>query len=93
MNCFEKLVLHPIKTSLPPSLDPLQFAYRAKRSTLDAIAAWKSGQSFSVVEDILPGSGPKKYHPSALCQYRLVALTFYIIKVLENCYGLISISK
>lgn len=37
MKCFERLVLRHIKTLLPPSLDPLQFAYRPNRSTDDAI--------------------------------------------------------
>ncbi|KAK1805486.1 hypothetical protein P4O66_019788 [Electrophorus voltai] len=35
MKCFERLV---IKTQLPPSLDPLQFAYHPTRSTDDAIS-------------------------------------------------------
>ncbi len=30
MKCFERLVMHNIKTSLPNTLDPLQFAYRTK---------------------------------------------------------------
>ncbi|KAI4902346.1 hypothetical protein NFI96_004702, partial [Prochilodus magdalenae] len=38
MKCFERLVLRHIKTLLPPSLDPLQFAYRPNRSTDDAIS-------------------------------------------------------
>lgn len=38
MKCFEKLVLHHIKSCLPPHFDPCQFAYRAKRSLEDAIA-------------------------------------------------------
>ena len=38
MKCFEKLVRAHVVTSLPPSLDPYQFAYRANRSTEDAIA-------------------------------------------------------
>lgn len=37
MKCFERLVLKHIKTSLPSTLDPHQFAYRANRSTDDAI--------------------------------------------------------
>ena len=37
MKCFEKLVLHHIRASLPPSHDPHQLAYRAHRSTEDAI--------------------------------------------------------
>ncbi|KAK3539377.1 hypothetical protein QTP70_003864 [Hemibagrus guttatus] len=37
MKCFERLVMRHIKTQLPPSLDPLQFAYRPNRSTDDAI--------------------------------------------------------
>lgn len=37
-KCFEKLVLRHIKACLPPTLDPHQFAYRANRSTEDAIA-------------------------------------------------------
>ncbi|KAI4872705.1 hypothetical protein NFI96_006629, partial [Prochilodus magdalenae] len=38
MKCFERLVLRHIKTLLPPSLDPLQFAYHPNRSTDDAIS-------------------------------------------------------
>ncbi|KAI4901813.1 hypothetical protein NFI96_008255 [Prochilodus magdalenae] len=38
MKCFERLVMRHIKTLLPPSLDPLQFAYRPNRSTDDAIS-------------------------------------------------------
>ncbi|KAK1796275.1 hypothetical protein P4O66_009347, partial [Electrophorus voltai] len=38
MKCFERLVMIHIKTQLPPSLDPLQFAYRSNRSTDDAIS-------------------------------------------------------
>ncbi|KAK3553582.1 hypothetical protein QTP70_005752 [Hemibagrus guttatus] len=37
MKCFERLVMRHIKTQLPPTLDPLQFAYRPNRSTDDAI--------------------------------------------------------
>ncbi|MCI4376387.1 hypothetical protein PGIGA_G00187890 [Pangasianodon gigas] len=36
-KCFERLIIKHIKTLLPPSLDPLQFAYRPNRSTDDAI--------------------------------------------------------
>ncbi len=39
MKCFERLVIHNIKTSLPNTLDPLQFAYRPNRSTDDAISS------------------------------------------------------
>uniref|UniRef100_A0AAZ1X6I0 Reverse transcriptase domain-containing protein n=1 Tax=Oreochromis aureus TaxID=47969 RepID=A0AAZ1X6I0_OREAU len=38
MKCFEKLVRRHIMSCLPPTLDSLQFAYRANRSTEDAIA-------------------------------------------------------
>ena len=38
MKCFEGLVKGYICSSLPPTLDPLQFAYRPNRSTEDAIA-------------------------------------------------------
>ena len=38
MKCFEKLVRSHITSILPPDLDPYQFAYRANRSTEDAIA-------------------------------------------------------
>ncbi len=38
MKCFERLVMHKIKTSLPNTLDPLQFAYRPNRSTDNAIS-------------------------------------------------------
>jgi len=37
MKCFEKLIAENIKASLPHSFDPHQFAYRANRSTADAI--------------------------------------------------------
>ncbi|KAK3532858.1 hypothetical protein QTP70_000249 [Hemibagrus guttatus] len=37
MKCFERLVMRHIKTQLPPSLDPLQFAYCPNRSMDDAI--------------------------------------------------------
>lgn len=39
MKCFERLVMSHIKSTLPPTLDPFQFAYRAKRSTEDAICS------------------------------------------------------
>ncbi|KAK1786701.1 hypothetical protein P4O66_017100 [Electrophorus voltai] len=38
MKCFEKLVRDFITSSLPASMDPLQFAYRHNRSTDEAIA-------------------------------------------------------
>ena len=38
MKCFERLVKSLICSSLPPTLDPLQFANRSNRSTDDAIA-------------------------------------------------------
>ncbi len=38
MKCFERLVLQHIKDYLLPDFDPYQFAYRANRSTEDAIA-------------------------------------------------------
>ncbi|KAK3523011.1 hypothetical protein QTP86_010515 [Hemibagrus guttatus] len=31
-KCFERLVMRHIKTQLPPSLDPMQFAYRPNHS-------------------------------------------------------------
>lgn len=37
MKCFERLVAQHIKASLPRTFDPHQFAYRANRSTEDAI--------------------------------------------------------
>ncbi|KAK3507128.1 hypothetical protein QTP70_007960 [Hemibagrus guttatus] len=37
MKCFERFIMRHIKTQLPPSLDPLQFAYRPNRSMDDAI--------------------------------------------------------
>ncbi len=39
MKCFERLVMHNIKTSIPNTLDPLQFAYRPNCSTDDAISS------------------------------------------------------
>ncbi|KAK1794453.1 hypothetical protein P4O66_011325, partial [Electrophorus voltai] len=38
MKCFKKIVRDFITSSLPASMDPLQFAYRHNRSTDDAIA-------------------------------------------------------
>ncbi|KAI3368571.1 hypothetical protein L3Q82_025395, partial [Scortum barcoo] len=38
MKCFERLVKSFITSSIPDSLDPLQFAYRPNRSTEDAIS-------------------------------------------------------
>uniref|UniRef100_A0A3Q3JQD9 Reverse transcriptase domain-containing protein n=1 Tax=Monopterus albus TaxID=43700 RepID=A0A3Q3JQD9_MONAL len=38
MKCFEKLVRKHILSCLPPTLDTHQFAYRANRSTEDALA-------------------------------------------------------
>ncbi len=39
MKCFERLVMHKFKTSLPNTLDPLQFAYSPNHSTDDAISS------------------------------------------------------
>ncbi|KAI2646963.1 hypothetical protein H4Q32_030697 [Labeo rohita] len=39
MKCFERLVMRNIKTSLPNTLDPLQFSYRPNRSMDDAISS------------------------------------------------------
>ena len=38
MKCFERLVKDHITSTLPDTLDPLQFSYRPNRSTDDAIA-------------------------------------------------------
>ncbi|KAF7711715.1 gastrula zinc finger protein XlCGF28.1-like [Silurus meridionalis] len=38
MKCFERLVMRHVKTQLPPSLDPMQFAYRPNRSMDDTIS-------------------------------------------------------
>ena len=37
MKCFERLVKDHITSTLPATLDPLQFAYHPSRSTDDAI--------------------------------------------------------
>lgn len=37
MKCMERLVLYHIKSALLPTMDPHQYAYRANRSTDDAI--------------------------------------------------------
>jgi hypothetical protein len=37
MNCFERLVKDHITSTLPVTLDPLQFAYRRNRSIDDAV--------------------------------------------------------
>jgi len=39
MKCFEKLVRSHIKTFITSGSDPYQFAYRANRSTEDAVNA------------------------------------------------------
>ncbi|XP_049573464.1 ribonuclease P protein subunit p29 isoform X1 [Syngnathus scovelli] len=39
MKCFERLVLEHIRSILAPTLNPFQFAYRAKRSSEDAICS------------------------------------------------------
>ena len=36
-KCFEQLIMSHIKAAIPANLDPYQFAYRANRSTEDAI--------------------------------------------------------
>ena len=38
MKCFERLIKPHIKSSLPASLDPHQYAYHSNRSTEDAIS-------------------------------------------------------
>src|SRR4029434_7135477 len=38
MKCFERLVKSIICSSLPPTLDPMQLAYRSNRSSDDAIS-------------------------------------------------------
>ena len=38
MNCFERLVKNHITSTLPVTLDPLQFAYPHNRSTDESIA-------------------------------------------------------
>ncbi|KAI3354907.1 hypothetical protein L3Q82_004701 [Scortum barcoo] len=47
MKCFEWLVKSFITSSIPDSLDPLQFAYRPNRSTEDAIALTLHTAAFS----------------------------------------------
>ncbi|KAI3377374.1 hypothetical protein L3Q82_008562, partial [Scortum barcoo] len=37
-KCFDRLVLAHLKSCLPPTLDPHQFAYRQNRSTEDAVS-------------------------------------------------------
>ncbi len=39
MKCFERIVMHHIKSNLPNTLDPLQFAYLPNRSTDNAISS------------------------------------------------------
>ena len=38
MKCFERMVPAHLKTCIPPTLDPFQFAYSKNRSTEDAIS-------------------------------------------------------
>eukprot|EP00061_Rhincodon_typus_P000220 g10947.t1 len=38
MKCFERLVMAHINSSLPPCLNPLQFACQCNRSTEDALS-------------------------------------------------------
>ncbi|KAK3557059.1 hypothetical protein QTP70_024465 [Hemibagrus guttatus] len=74
MKCFERLVMRHIKTQLPPSLDPLQFVYRPKCSTDDAISTTlhlalthldnKGDQSQSRLGTACPA--PPYWGPSAL---------------------------
>ncbi|KAK2921577.1 hypothetical protein Q8A73_001062 [Channa argus] len=46
MKCFERVVPAHIQSSIPDTIDPLQYAYRPNRSTSDAIAAagWAHSQ-------------------------------------------------
>lgn len=38
MKCFERIIMSHIQTFIPDTLDPLQFAYRPKRSTEDTVS-------------------------------------------------------
>jgi hypothetical protein len=38
MKCFERLVMAHINTTIPETINPLQFAYVPKRATDDAIS-------------------------------------------------------
>ena len=38
MKCFERLIMAHINTIIPETVDPLQFAYRTKKSTDDTIS-------------------------------------------------------
>lgn len=38
MKCLEKLILKAIVSSVSPQLDPLQFAYKARRGAEDAVS-------------------------------------------------------
>ncbi len=42
MKCFERLVMTHTKNINPPTLDPLQFAYRHNHFTVDAMSSWPS---------------------------------------------------
>ena len=72
MKCFERLVKSFITSSLADSLDPLQFAYRANRSTEDAIALilissrdahsfWTCSMKYSNLEHSSPGALDEEY--------------------------------
>ena len=39
MKCFERIIVNSLKSQVAPTMDPLQFAYRAGRSTEDAVAS------------------------------------------------------
>ena len=53
MKCFEKLVRGHITSLLPHGFDPHQFAYRANRSTEDAVALHAASVPSGAVGELL----------------------------------------
>ena len=99
MKCFERLVKSFICSLLPPTLDPMQFAYRSNRSTDDAIALTThtalthldKGNTYVRMLFIDYSSAfntiipvPKNTKVTCLNDYRPVALTSVIMKCFER---------
>ncbi|KAK3541687.1 hypothetical protein QTP86_000755 [Hemibagrus guttatus] len=51
IKCFKRLLMRQIKDLLPPSLDPMQFAYRPNHSTDDAISTTVTNLSLTHCEN------------------------------------------
>ncbi|KAI3369842.1 hypothetical protein L3Q82_024428 [Scortum barcoo] len=86
MKCFERLVKDHIISKLPPTFDPLQFAYRPNRSTEDAIC--------SALHLSLTHLEEKNTHHSPLCNWLLDFLTErpQSVRVGKNTSSVITLS-